>query len=109
MWKPLGKMTCIDLGNDFFLIKFALEEDHAKVLKGGPWFVSRHYLSVRGWEPNFRPKTASLFAVVLWVRLPIEYYELSVLRDINQAIGPVLRINTYTALETRGWFARLCV
>nr|POE76374.1 hypothetical protein CFP56_38005 [Quercus suber] len=31
MWKPSGRMSCIDLGNDFFLIKFLLKEDHAKV------------------------------------------------------------------------------
>lgn len=66
MWKPLGKMKCIDLGNDFFLIKFSFE-DHAKVLKGGPWFVGRHYLSIRGWEPNFKLETTCLSAVTVWV------------------------------------------
>ena len=60
MWKPLGKMDCIDLGHDFFLIEFSLKEDHSKVLKGGPWFVGGHYLSIRGWEPNFRPTTTNL-------------------------------------------------
>lgn len=112
MWKPLGRMTCIDIGKDFFLIKFSLKEDHAKVLKGNPWFVGEHYLSIRGWEPNFRSKTASLSAVTMWVRLPnlpIEYYELSMLWDISKAIGPVLRIDTHTALEMRGRFTRLCV
>ena len=48
----------------------------------------------------------------MWVRLPdlpIEYYELSVLRDIGKAIGLVLRIDTHTASESRGRFARICV
>ena len=31
------------------------------------------------------------------------------LRNIKRAIGRVLRIDTYTALETRGHFARICV
>ena len=35
MWKPSRKMDCIDLGSGFFLIKFTLKEDHARVLKGG--------------------------------------------------------------------------
>ena len=48
MWKPSGKMDCIDLGYGFFLIKFSLKEDHARVFKGGPWFVGGHYLSIRG-------------------------------------------------------------
>ena len=36
MWKPSRKMDCIDLGYGFFLIKFSLQEDHDRVLKGGP-------------------------------------------------------------------------
>ena len=41
--------------------------------------------------------------------LPIELYELEVLKDIRRAIGPVLRINATTAAGTRGRYARLCV
>ena len=112
MWKPSRKMDCIDLGSSFFLIKFTLKEDHARVLKGGPWLMGGHYLSIRGWEQNFRPEDANLSSVVVWVQLPglpIEYYELSVLRDIGKAIRPILCIDTHTASETRGHFARLCV
>ena len=112
MWKPSRKMDCIDLGSGFFLIKFTLKEDHARVLKGGPWLMGGHYLSIRGWEQNFRPEDANLSSVVVWVRLPgllIEYYELLVLRDIGKAIGPILRIDTHTASETKGRFMRLYV
>nr|POE70238.1 hypothetical protein CFP56_36502 [Quercus suber] len=35
MWKPAGRMDCVDLGNDFFLIKFQAKEDHARVLREG--------------------------------------------------------------------------
>ena len=35
MWKPIGKMDFVDLGHDFFLIKFSVKEDHSKVLRGG--------------------------------------------------------------------------
>ncbi|KAL0016314.1 hypothetical protein SO802_003383 [Lithocarpus litseifolius] len=112
LWKLTGRMECIDLGNEFFLIRFSIVEDRAKVLKGGPWFVGGHYLSIRRWEPNFDAKTTKLSAVAVWIRLPglpIEYYEPSVLKDIGLAIGPVLRIDTQIAMEARGRFARLCV
>nr|POE75685.1 uncharacterized protein CFP56_23235 [Quercus suber] len=105
-------MDCIDLGCDFFLIRLSLKDDHSRVLKEGPWFMNGHYLSINGWEPNFRPEVASLSIVAVWVRLPalpIEYYKPSVLQDIGKAIGPVLRIDTHTASEARGRFARLCV
>ena len=39
LWRPSGRMDCIDLGHDFFLIKFECKEDIDKVLKVGPWFI----------------------------------------------------------------------
>ena len=51
-------------------------------------------------------------SIAVWVRLSellIEYYELSVLRDIGSAIGSVLKIDTHITKEARGRFARLCV
>ena len=35
LWKPTERLDCIDLENDFYLIKFRLIEDYEKVLKGG--------------------------------------------------------------------------
>ena len=40
-WKPFGKLDCIDLGHDFFLIKFDCLNDLENVLKGGPWFIGQ--------------------------------------------------------------------
>lgn len=112
IWKPCGRLECIDLEQDFFLIRFSLKEDFDRVLKEGPWFVGGHFLSIRKWEPNFKPSTTSVSSVAVWVRfleLPIEYYEPTVLRDLGQIIGPVLRIDTRTASESRGRYARICV
>ena len=47
MWKPGGRMDVVPIGKDFYLVKFSLREDYANVLKGGPWFVGGHYLSIR--------------------------------------------------------------
>lgn len=112
MWKPSGRMDCVNLGQDFFLVRFAEKVDLDRVLKGGPWFVGGHYLSIRQWEPNFKASHANLSSVAVWIQLPelpIEYYEPSVFQEIGEVIGPVLRIDTHTAAESRGRFARLCV
>ena len=48
----------------------------------------------------------------MWIRLnelPSEYYEVEVLLQLGNYIGKVLQIDTHTAAETRGRFARLCV
>ena len=39
LWKPAGRLECIDLEMGFYLISFGLVEDYDNVLKGGPWFV----------------------------------------------------------------------
>ncbi|XP_075665018.1 uncharacterized protein LOC142634603 [Castanea sativa] len=108
----MESLDCVDLGKDFFLIRFSLQSDYRRVLKDGPWFMGGHYLSIRNWEANFGPSTTNVSSIAIWVHLlelPIEYYDISVLKDIGKAIGPVLRIDTHTAAETRGRFARICV
>ena len=93
-------------------IKLYLKDDYVKILSGGPWFVSGHFLSIGGWVPNFKPSTANVSSIAVWVRLPelhVEYYEPLILRDLGNAIGSVLRIDTHSTTETQGRFARLCV
>ena len=82
------------------------------MLRGGLWFIGGHYLAIMPWELYFKASEAKLSSVVVWVRLPellIEFYEASVLKEIGSVIGLVLRIDSFTALETRGGYARLCV
>ena len=42
-------------------------------------------------------------------RLPIEFYDMGVLKEIGNAIGPVLRIDATTTSGTHGRYARICV
>lgn len=62
--------------------------------------------------PNFRPSSADVSSIAVWVRLnelPIEYYQVEALKEIGSTIGKVLRIDTHTSLESRGRYARICV
>jgi hypothetical protein len=36
MWNLVGRMDCIDIGHDYYLIKFECQADLNNVLKGGP-------------------------------------------------------------------------
>ena len=110
LWKPTGKLDFIDLGKDFYLIHFGLKKDYSVVLEKGPWFVGEHFLSIRPWEPNFKSSSANFFSIAVWVRfleLPIEYYEMKVLKQIGKSIRHVLRIDMHTAIEARGRYASL--
>ena len=70
LWKPKGKIDCVDLESDYFLIKFSLKEDYDLVLSKGPWFIGEHFLLVRPWEANFDPGEANIASIVVWLRLP---------------------------------------
>ena len=112
LWRPAGRLDCVDLTHGFFLTRFSLREDYEATLKRGPWFIREHFLSIRPWEPDFLPATANVSSVAVWIRLndlPIEYYHAEALLQIGKAIGNVLRVDTHTASESRGRFARLCV
>ncbi|KAK9999219.1 hypothetical protein SO802_018822 [Lithocarpus litseifolius] len=112
LWKPQGRVDCMDLGRDFFLFKFEAKDDMDRVLSDGPWFIGGHFVAIRLWEPNFKASMAVVSTVAVWVRLnelPVEYYDAAALREIGSAIGPVLKVDTNTASGTRGRYARLCV
>ena len=112
MWNSCDGMDCIDLGYDYFLVKFKLPEDVDSILTGGPWFIGQHFLAIRQWDPEFKASTATLTSIAVWIRLlelPIKFYESSAPLKIGRAIGPVLRIDSHTANGERGRFARLCV
>lgn len=55
IWKPQGDLQCIDLGLDYFLIRFKLKEDYWKVINDGPWFIGQQFLSIRQWSSGFSP------------------------------------------------------
>nr|POF24678.1 hypothetical protein CFP56_56762 [Quercus suber] len=59
-----------------------------------------------------RPSNATYNLVAVWLRLPelpFEFYNPGVLKEIGSAIGPVLQVDSYTASEARGRYARICV
>lgn len=93
-------------------MRFGLVEDFENVIKGGRWFIGGHFLTIKAWEPNFKPASVVCNLVAVWIRLlelPFEYYDPRVLREIGSAIGPVLRVDSNTASEARGRFARICI
>ena len=100
LWKLAARMDCANLGKDYFLIKFYSSDDYNKVLRGGPRFIGEHFLAIKPQEPYFRASGDNLTSIAVWVRfpeLPIEFYDMEVLKEIGSATGPVLRIDSYTA------------
>ncbi|XP_075654038.1 uncharacterized protein LOC142624363 [Castanea sativa] len=112
LWRPEERMDCINLSYGFFLVRVYSKEDLERVIKRSPWFIGDHFLSLRPWEPFFKSSTANVSLITVWIRLnelPIELYEIEVLKEMGESIGKVLRIDSHTAMEARDRYTRLCV
>nr|XP_016504800.1 PREDICTED: uncharacterized protein LOC107822750 [Nicotiana tabacum] len=112
LWKPTEQFPLIDLGYDYYIVKFTQEENMRKVLQNRPWFVNGHFLSIKHWEPNFVVADAQQTISAVWVRLPqlpTEFYDESLLRKIWNSIGSLLKINACMSTTLRGRYARLCI
>nr|WMB96822.1 hypothetical protein [Solanum melongena]WMB96868.1 hypothetical protein [Solanum melongena]WMB97045.1 hypothetical protein [Solanum aethiopicum] len=112
MWKLLGEFSLTDLGQGFYVVKFAEMEDRAKVMTGGPWKIMDHYLTVQRWKPHFRPSEAVVPSTSVWIdfpECPVEYFQEDLLMEAAKHVGIPIKIDNTTALAAKARFARVCV
>lgn len=110
-WKITENFPLIDLGADYYVVKFTKKKNLAKVMHQGLWFINENFLSVQKWESNFVASEPNPLNTAIWVRLPhlpTEFYDGVVLRKIGNIIGRLLRVDACTSATLRGRYARLC-
>ncbi|KAL3510563.1 hypothetical protein ACH5RR_029964 [Cinchona calisaya] len=74
IWKPKESINIINLGKDFFPVKFLDEDDFLTIISRGPWFLNRYYVSIRLLESNFSPYQAQQSKTAIWA---IQYEDVS--------------------------------
>ena len=52
-WALQVEFSLIDIGFDYYVMRFMNREDYEHVLIDGPWMISDSYLVLREWVPNF--------------------------------------------------------
>ena len=112
LWSAEGSLKIIELGCEFFVLKFSEFLDYEKVRKGVPWLIHGYYIAIRPWSENFKPSEATITHTWVWARLPelpIEYYDKEVLFEIGEAIGRPIKIDPITERQEKGRFARICI
>ncbi|KAH9803418.1 putative ribonuclease H protein [Citrus sinensis] len=91
LWRVERGFTVIDLENDYYLVRFGIEEDVEFALTQGPWTIFGHYLTVQKWSPSFDCLSDKIETVVAWIRLPgmpLHYYHKRVLRILGEVEVP---------------------
>ncbi|GMI75472.1 hypothetical protein HRI_001216500 [Hibiscus trionum] len=112
MWKSVGEISIVDLDNEYFLARFAMESDYESVLSGGPWVIYGSYLTVQPWSRDFSTAIDHPRKLLVWLRLPglpYRYYSSSIFEAITGVLGEVIRVDFNTIEGSRGKFARLAV
>lgn len=66
LWKPQHGFMLIDLSNEFFIARFANQQDYeVALLANGS--INDYYLHVPRWIPNFMSHTMSIDSLLEWV------------------------------------------
>ncbi|XP_031102039.1 uncharacterized protein LOC116005945 [Ipomoea triloba] len=112
LWKLQGRFNIIDIGYECFVVYFDDKKDYLHVLLDGPWKIFDNYLVAQRWVPDFKPRTAKLSKMAVWVRLPelsVEYFRDDTIKLILENVGKPLRLDRTTAAREKGRFARAAV
>ncbi|CAN1183343.1 hypothetical protein LINPERHAP2_LOCUS36454 [Linum perenne] len=112
LWARKGKVAVWDIGHCHFIARFESEDDYKRAMYDGPWLVGDHYVLSEVWRPNFEPGFSQVNLVRVWVRLPgipIENFDVDVLRIIEDKLGRMVRMDSTTLFGSRGNYARICI
>lgn len=70
LWNVSEDILLIDLGYEYYTIKFLKEENMKKAFYKGLWFINGLFLSIKHWQPNFVASTTKETYSMIWLRLP---------------------------------------
>ncbi|XP_061373824.1 uncharacterized protein LOC133316124 [Gastrolobium bilobum] len=112
LWAREGQIYVTDVENGFFLVRFVDQKHMDYALTAGPWVLFDHYLTIRSWELDFQPFSASIGRIMACVRLPgfpVEYVNTELLREVGNWLGKFIKVDAATTSLARGKFARIFV
>ena len=75
-WNPKGHYDQQLGAKGFFTIIFFNQEDHDRILEGGPYFFFLAKLYLRPWKERFNLEVEDMTVALVWIRLmglPGEY------------------------------------
>ena len=111
-WKTPCEPSFMDLGNDFFLIKFSTLEDCSKVWEDRPFFIQKQVIVLQIWKEEFDPFSETLKLATLWARvigLPFELREVKTIKQIMDHTGVVLIFDHRNEEIAKDLFIRVCL
>ncbi|KAH7857244.1 hypothetical protein Vadar_010506 [Vaccinium darrowii] len=103
VWDLQGDYSALEIGLGF--VVFDMASDRTHVLTAGPWIINNQYITVREWEPRFKPDEAEEIKTAVWIRFPnfpLEYYyEKNIFRIARRLGWPIRADSTYRGNRQR--------
>ncbi|XP_019162016.1 PREDICTED: uncharacterized protein LOC109158584 [Ipomoea nil] len=112
LWNTEGRFQLIDLGFNWYVVRFDRPKDCLNVLVDGPYKVLNHYVVPQRWTPRFKPAKATIEKMTVWVRLPelpVELFRDDTIRQILKQVGTPIKLDKSTSGMEKGRFARAAV
>ncbi|KAL4369386.1 hypothetical protein GQ457_05G024870 [Hibiscus cannabinus] len=112
IWKPSQAFKLMDIENDYFLVMFRSRTNYLHVLATGPWLIFGYYISVEPWTEDFTTTQPHPSYIITWIRLsglPVTLYKHSLITELGECIGRVLKLDYQTETGQRGKFARMAI
>lgn len=82
-------------GKRWFVVEFTDEDDLLYVMKNKPWYVKGQIFHLEKWTTGFKDSDV-ITKLVVWARLPrvpVQYKEDNIIKDITQSIGWVFKVD----------------
>lgn len=100
------------VADDHMVLRLSSEGDCARVLVGGPWFVTGQLMVLDKWEPDFLPRRKPIQKTVVWLRLlelPLEYWVPSAIMAVVAEVGNPISSDNFTDLLRKKCYVRVRV
>ncbi|GLJ17002.1 hypothetical protein SUGI_0294130 [Cryptomeria japonica] len=98
------------MSKGFFIVVFAIEEEHQKILEGGLWTITTKPLYINKWYRNFNSLKNEPYDKPIWIRLnnlPMEYWTEESLEKIGKSLGTLIEIDADIATGDSYLYARV--
>ena len=83
----------LDRAKSIFLFNFNKEEDVDRILKGRPWTIQGHLLSLKKWDEHMFLSEVDFFSALYWIQfhgLPLAAFDVESAKILGNVVGETL-------------------
>ena len=111
-WGLEEGVQMIEVGTNLFELKFQIEFEMDRVLKGGPWSFDNQVLLLTRWKARMTMDNVQFDLVALWVQIwgtPFDLVSPKIEETVGSRLGSMVEVEKKQKLEGQSYFMRVKV